>query len=129
MMIDKPFINLYPISQAEAKTQTNIAKEYPKLGIAMCHLLAKHDQLPAMLSARIKTNDTDPVNFDGISDSTVIALHQFSERNSIATCFKVKEFLLALDQIVEKEFLTPGEIIGGSQSINLPLIQIRLTKA
>jgi hypothetical protein len=65
--------------------------------MAMRHLLAKHDQLPAVLSTEAKTNDAELVDFDGIEDLSVIALYRFSERNSIATSFEVDDFLLALD--------------------------------
>lgn len=87
-----------------------------------------------VFSADAKTKEAELVNFDGMSDLTVIALYQFSERNSIATSFEVDDFLLASEQLVvkdQKAILALGYEISGFEPSNFPDTHaiIRLTTA
>ena len=87
-----------------------------------------------MFSADTKPKEAELVNFDGIADLTVIALYQFSERNSIATSFEVDDFLLASEQLVVKDpkaILALGYEISGFKPSNFPNTHaiIRLTTA
>lgn len=97
LYIDEPCVSLYPQSEGEAKTHAKVAKQYPKLGALMRHLLAKSGQLPSVLRTETDDKDSVSLSFDGLDSLTIVALYRFSDRDAISASFEVDDFLIASD--------------------------------